>query len=127
MEAMKHIAYVGFGFALFAASVVVPASAQQSPASSTQSQNQAQPSLADVARQVKKDPSQPKSRPKVFDNDNLPKEDKLSVVGAPVTIVADSSAAAKPAEAGASAPVAAGSKPAADTKPVASTEDDAAK
>jgi len=86
---MKHIAYVGFGFVLFAASVVVPASAQQSPASSTQSQNQLQPSLADYARQMKKDSPQPKAKPKVFDNDNLPKTDKLSVVGEPPALAAD--------------------------------------
>ena len=37
-------------------------------------------SLGDYARQVRKDPGA-KSKPKVFDNDNLPREDKLSVVG----------------------------------------------
>ncbi len=98
MEAMKHIAYVGFGFVLFASSVVVPASAQQSPASSTQPQNQPQPSLADYARQMKKDSPQPKSKPKVFDNDNLPTNDKLSVVGAQPPVAADKSSEAKPAD-----------------------------
>jgi len=37
-------------------------------------------SLGDYARQVRKAPDS-KSKPKVFDNDNLPKNDKLSVVG----------------------------------------------
>ncbi len=95
---MKHIAYVGFGFVLFAASVVVPASAQQSQASSTQSQNQAQPSLADYARQIKKDSPQPKAKPKVFDNDNLPKDDKLSIVGEQPPVATDKSSEAKPAD-----------------------------
>jgi hypothetical protein len=41
-----------------------------------------QSSLGDYARKVHKD-SGTKSKPKVFDNDNLPKDDKLSVVGEP--------------------------------------------
>jgi len=122
---MKQIAYVGFGFALFAASVV-PASAQQSQASSTQSQNQAQPSLADYARQVKKDSPQAKSRPKVFDNDNLPKNDTLSVVGEQPPVAADKSSEAKPADSTANVPAAANKKSAPETK-AAATEDDQAK
>ena len=126
MEAMKHIAYVGFGFALFAASVVVPASAQQSPASSTQSQNQDQPSLADYARQVKKDNPQPKSRPKVFDNDNLPKNDKLSIVGEQPAVAADKSSEAKPADPTGNVPAATDKKSPTETK-AAATEDEQAK
>jgi hypothetical protein len=126
MEAMKHIAYVGFGFVLFAASVVVPASAQQSPASSTQSQNQAQPSLADYARQVKKDSPQPKSRPKVFDNDNLPKNDKLSIVGEQPAVAADKSSEAKPADPAGNVPAATDKKSPTETK-AAATEDEQAK
>jgi len=126
MEAMKHIAYVGFGFVLFASSVVVPASAQQSPASSTQSQNQPQPSLADYARQMKKDSPQPKSKPKVFDNDNLPTNDKLSVVGAQPPVAADQSSEAKPADSTRNVPAATDKKSATETK-AAATEDDQAK
>ena len=126
MEAMKHIAYVGFGFVLFAASVVVPARAQQSEASSTRSQNQAQPSLADYARLVKKDGPQPKSRPKVFDNDNLPKNDKLSVVGEQPPVAADKSSEAMPADSNGNVPAAIDKKSATETK-AAGTEDDAAK
>jgi hypothetical protein len=126
MGAMKHIAYVGFGFVLFAASVVVPASAQQSQAPSTQTQNQAQPSLADYARQVKKDSSQPKSKPKVFDNDNLPKEDKLSVVGAQPPAAADNSADAKPADNTANAAPTSDNKPATEAK-APNAEDEGAK
>jgi hypothetical protein len=123
---MKHIANVGFGFVLFAASVVVPAGAQQSPASSTQSQNQAQPSLADYARQKKKDSPQPKSRSKVFDNDNLPKDDKLSVVGEQPPVAADKSSEAKPADSTGNVPAAPDKKSATETK-AAATEDDQAK
>lgn len=39
-------------------------------------------SLGDYARQIRKEP-ETKNKPKVFDNDNLPKTDKLSVVGTP--------------------------------------------
>ena len=124
---MKHIAYVGFGFVLFASSVVVPASAQQSPASSTQPQNQPQPSLADYARQMKKDSPQPKSKPKVFDNDNLPTNDKLSVVGEqPPVVAADKSSEAKPADSSGNVPAATDKKSATETK-AAATEDDQAK
>ena len=123
---MKHIAYVGFGFVLFAASVVVPASAQQSQASSTQSQNQAQPSLADYARQIKKDSPQPKAKPKVFDNDNLPKDDKLSIVGEQPPAAADKSSEAKPADPMGNVPAATDKKSATETK-AAATEDDQAK
>ncbi len=123
---MKHIAYVGFGFVLFAASVVVPASAQQSPASSTQSQNQPQPSLADYARQIKKDSPQPKAKPKVFDNDNLPKDDKLSIVGEQPPVATDKSSEAKPADSTGNVPAATDKKSATETK-AAATEDDQAK
>jgi len=123
---MKHIAYVGFGFVLFAASVVVPASAQQSQASSTQSQNQAQPSLADYARQIKKDSPQPKAKPKVFDNDNLPKDDKLSIVGEQPPVATDKSSEAKPADSTGNVPAATDKKSATETK-AAATEDDQAK
>jgi len=125
-EAMKRIAYSGFGFALFAALLVSPAGAQQQgQPSSTQPQNQ--PSLADYARQAKKDPGQPKSKPKVFDNDNLPKEDKLSIVGEQTAAAANSSADAKPADSNGNAPAAADTKPAGETKNPAPEDDEAAK
>jgi hypothetical protein len=122
---MKHIAYVGFGFVLFAASVVA-SSAQQSQASSTQAQSQAQPSLADYARQVKKDSPQPKSKPKVFDNDNLPKEDKLSVVGEPAPAAPDNSANPKPGDTTVNAASTTDNKPAAEAK-APTAEDEPAK
>ncbi len=45
------------------------------------SQGQDQSSLGDYARKVRKDTGSPKPKPKVFDNDNIPVTDKLSVVG----------------------------------------------
>jgi hypothetical protein len=82
---MKRIAYVGFVFTLFTILASSPAVAQTATSSPAQS------SLGDYARKVHKDPAA-KARPKVFDNDNLPTEDKLSVVGAPVAADAGNSA-----------------------------------
>ena len=96
---MKRMTYIGlgFGFVLCAMLLASPAGAQ------TTSQDQGQSSLGDYARKVRKDPGSAKAKPKVFDNDNLPTNDKLSVVGpAPAADAsqkpADSKdAAAKPA------------------------------
>jgi hypothetical protein len=82
MKAMKRITSLGltiwFTSALFTLGMFVmagsPAVAQTTAATPDQS------SLGDYARKVRKDPVV-KAKPKVFDNDNLPKEDKLSVVG----------------------------------------------
>jgi len=62
-----------FGLAGTIASAQTPTSSQS--ASSGQS-------LGDYARQIRKAP-ETQSKAKVFDNDNLPKSDKLSVVGTP--------------------------------------------
>jgi hypothetical protein len=71
---MKRIILIGFVFASFAALV---SSAVAQAAAPTQDQS----SLGDYAKKIRKDPGTAKARPKVFDNDNLPTEDKLSVVG----------------------------------------------
>ncbi|MFZ0300287.1 MAG: hypothetical protein WAM13_18200 [Candidatus Sulfotelmatobacter sp.] len=72
---MKHITLIGLALAssmtLLASTVVAQTTA---PA-------QAQSSLGDYARKIRKDPGTAKAKPKVFDNDNLPTEDKLSVIG----------------------------------------------
>lgn len=76
---MKHTFKLGWLFliALFGVLPLLPAAAQTGSQSS-------QSSLADYARKVRKDTGTT-AKPKVFDNDNLPKDDKLSVVGqAPV-------------------------------------------
>lgn len=71
---MKRISIVFALFALLAGCAL----AQNSTTTTDQS------SLADYARKVRKDPAS-KTKPKVYDNDNLPTEDKLSVVGAPAS------------------------------------------
>jgi hypothetical protein len=71
---MKRITLIGFAFAFSTALLATTAVAQAiAPA-----QDQA---LGDYARKIRKDPGTAKARPKVFDNDNLPTDDKLSVVG----------------------------------------------
>ena len=118
---MKRIANYGIGLVLLLGFAGIPASAQNETQSN--SDTAASPSLGNYARQIRKDPDA-KSKPKVFDNDNLPREDKLSVVGTPSEPTADNSAEQKQAEsanasAGNEAKAAAGEKPAAEAaKPV---------
>src|SRR5258708_38984240 len=76
---MKRIEYTGLGLSLFTILLVSLAAAQTSTSTSTVPPGQT--SLGDYARKVRKDPVAPKAKPKVFDNDNLPTDDKLSVVG----------------------------------------------
>jgi hypothetical protein len=76
---MKHIGCTGLGLALFLVVAGVSAGAQTQPPSSSQNSATGS-SLGNYARQIRKDPGG-KPTPKVFDNDNLPKEDKLSIVG----------------------------------------------
>src|ERR1700740_3849847 len=84
---MKHSANIIFGLTLSAILLTSLAGAQ------TSSPPPGQTSLGDYARKVRKDPEAAKAKPKLFDNDNLPKDDKLSVVGQPVapTPAADAS------------------------------------
>jgi hypothetical protein len=93
---MKHIAYRRVIVALFAILLASLAAGQSTPTSAPPSDSS---SLADYARKVRKDPGGAKAKPKVFDNDNLPVNDKISVIGQ------------KPAEDAAPAPA-----PAADDK-----------
>src|ERR1700683_3292540 len=89
-ETMKRIKYVGFGFVIasFAAVLASLAAAQTTSSAPDQS------SLGDYARKVRKDPAA-KAKPKVFDNDNLPTNDKLSLVGpAPTADTSTTTAAA---------------------------------
>lgn len=94
---MKRSTRIAFLFALSIGFLSSNAPAQNTV------QPQDQSSLGDYARTVRKDPSKDtaaKPKAKVFDNDNLPKDDKLSVVGTPVTADAsDNSAAADKATA----------------------------
>ncbi len=91
---MKRIAGFALTTATFAVALFVMAgsSAQAQSTTTTTTTAPDQSSLGDYARKVHKDPAV-KSKPKVvFDNDNLPKEDKLSVVGEPVPADANSKA-----------------------------------
>jgi len=85
---MKQIAWSGIGIAFLAGLVALPASAQSQPSSNQSSPNSQSSSasatsgtsLGDYAKQIRKGPADT-NKPKVFDNDNLPTGDKLSVVG----------------------------------------------
>jgi hypothetical protein len=101
---MNRIANYGIGLALLLVVAGVPAMGQnQNPSNSQSSSNGS--SLGDYARHIRKDSGAP-AKPKVFDNDNLPKDDKLSIVGTarPAAEAAteakpeDSAAPAKPGE-----------------------------
>jgi hypothetical protein len=110
---MKRIKYIGMGF-VFALSTIVlgsPAAAQTTSSAPGQSSPD-QSSLGDYARKVRKDPAAPKPKPKVFDNDNIPMNDKLSVVGPPPTTASAAAADADKAAAADSKDAAA--KPASD-------------
>jgi hypothetical protein len=103
---MKNTACSGIGLVLLLGLAGSPA-AGQNQASSTPQDSSSGSSLGDYARQVRKDPNAA-SKPKVFDNDNLPREDKLSIVGPTVTSAGDESADAKASQsegAGAVAPI----------------------
>ena len=76
---MNRFAHAGIGLTLLLVAAGLPASAQSPAPSASPSAGDATP-LGTYARQVRKDPGVA-SKPKVFDNDNLPKDDKLSIVG----------------------------------------------
>lgn len=75
---MKRIGRYGLGLLGLLAIVAVPAGAQSQAPSGAQSAPAGQ-SLGDYARHVRK--TEPGGKPKVFDNDNLPKSEQLSIVG----------------------------------------------
>jgi hypothetical protein len=111
---MKRIAYLGSGLAMTLVLLTLTMAAQdQAPQSNSQNTGS---SLGDYARQVRKTPAS--GKPKVFDNDNMPREDKLSVVGqAPSDApAADTSADAKAADTSSAAPAAGDAKAQTDNK-----------
>jgi hypothetical protein len=111
---MKRITLVTFAAMVLAGMVAAQSQPSASPAA--QAPVASSQSLADYARSVRKDKKP--TTPKQFDNDNLPKTDKLSVVGN-----ATESAAATPlADAGADQGAADPNKPAV-IKPGDSVED----
>jgi hypothetical protein len=102
---MKRMAKNGMGIVLLLGLAGMPAGAQNQSASSTGQ------SLGDYARQIRKEPDA-KAKPKVFDNDNLPKDDKLSIVGTPAAPPSDKADEAKAEESAAE-----GTKAGSEAKP----------
>lgn len=79
---MKRIKYIGLGFALSFSTLTFGSLAGAQTTSSSPGQSSPdQSSLGNYARKVRKDSGTTKPKPKVFDNDNLPVDDKLSIVG----------------------------------------------
>jgi hypothetical protein len=96
MEAMTRITPIAFALAMFTVLAISPAASQTAAPPDQSSASQS--SLGDYARKVHKDPAA-KAKPKVYDNDNLPSDDKLSVVGsAPPTDTAQADAGPKTAD-----------------------------
>jgi hypothetical protein len=105
VDVMKHITCSGIGIALLVGLLGLSAGAQNQASSNSQSsassQSSSGPSLGDYARQIRKTPAAT-SKPKVFDNDNLPTGDKLSIVGQAPPPPSETTGEAKPAESGTS-------------------------
>src|SRR5579863_3367379 len=80
--------YTGMGIVLLLGLAAMQAGAQN------QSSSGGGQSLGDYAKQIRKEPDA-KAKPKVFDNDNLPKDDKLSIVGTPAPPPSDKADEAK--------------------------------
>jgi hypothetical protein len=114
---MKRIAGGGIGLMLLLSVTGIPAGAQNQAPSTSQSASSGQ-SLGDYARHVRKTPES-SSKPKVFDNDNLPRTDKLSVVGKPES-KDETTAAPQGENPTAAAPAAGEGKTAAPTQPASS-------
>jgi hypothetical protein len=108
VEIMKNTARCGIGLMLLLGLAALPASAQDQTPSASQDASSGS-SLGAYARQVRKDPGTA-SKPKVFDNDNLPREDKLSVVGPTLATATDESVDAKASQSEGSAAIAPGAK-----------------
>jgi hypothetical protein len=127
---MKHIAHIELAFALVLSTALLAAPAAGQTAAPAQDQS----SLGDYARKVHKDTGAPKAKPKVFDNDNLPKDDKISVIGQPPATTAEATESADatektsaPADGKATDTKAATDNKAAAAKPATPAEDEQAK
>ena len=124
---MRHSTALGLGIALYLSVTGLSGGLQAQTGSNSQASPAGQ-SLGDYARQVRKEPDA-KPKKKVFDNDNLPKEDKLSVVGNAPAPGAEAAAPAesKPAESANAAPAKAeAGAPPADTSKMDQAQKEAA-
>jgi hypothetical protein len=141
MNNIKPTATAAFGTMMLLGCLALPGLAQNQPTQDQPAQT-AQPAptqssapLGDYARKARKE-DQGKAKPKVFDNDNLPREDKLSIVGPAAaedtTTASDANAPAaseakteNKTEGEAKTPEAgAAGQPAAETKTATKPEDD---
>ncbi len=127
MNNLKRTSHFGFATALLLGFLTFPGLAQDQPAQNQPAAPASDRPLGDYARKVHKDDQANKAKPKVFDNDNLPREDNLSIVGQPAAEAANNPTdATAPAAAGQAAtenkpgeaktPEAGMAPPAADTK-----------
>ncbi len=118
-EAMNRIAQNGMRLTLMLIAAGLTSVAQNQAPSAPQ--GSADGSLGTYARQIRKDSAAP-SKKKVFDNDNLPTDDKLSIVGA-APAAGSTATEAKQEQTPAATPAEgegkteAGAKPADDKKP----------
>jgi hypothetical protein len=109
---MKRIANVGIGLLLSVGLLGLRAGAQTQDQSSTSGS-----SLGDYARQIRKAPATG-SKPKVFDNDNLPTKEKLSIIGpGPEAVSGDNTTETKPPDSAPAAPATGDAKASTDLKP----------
>ena len=138
MNTIKPAATFAFGTMIVLGCLALPGIAQDQPAQAAETvTSQPAAPLGDYARKARKE-DQGKAKTKVFDNDNLPREDKLSIVGPAVpentTTAGDSNAPTAgeaktetkteiKTEGEAKTPEAAAA-PAAETKPATKPEDD---
>jgi hypothetical protein len=93
---MKRIVSIAIGSLLSIGCITADMAAQSQTQSSGQSSTSATSSgtsLGDYARQIRKTPAS--GAAKVFDNDNLPKDDKLSIVGPAPAAQSDDASEAK--------------------------------
>jgi len=114
---MKRIASITMGLFLCLGLITLEMAAQNQAQSNSQSGSSTTTSgssLGDYARQIRKN-SPNTAKPKVFDNDNLPKDDKLSIVG-PAPTPDDNSSQAKADDSANAASNASDSKASTETK-----------
>ena len=117
---MKRIMHGGLGFVFALSTFLWSSNALAQSASQGPDQ-----SLADYARKVHKDTGSAKAKPKMFDNDNLPKEDKLSIVGKqPAEAKSGDEDTSEKSAAGAASKAAPEEKAAIEAKSAAATADE---